>query len=85
MKGVFRMHKERLGWDEICKRYPNQQVGLEDVELGSYDEIRSAVVVCSEKDHTRSEINGIAALSNGRIKSENTTPRTIFSVGLAIC
>lgn len=75
------MRNERLTWDEICAQYPNQQVGLSELERGSYDQILSAVVECSENDHTRAEINGIAALSDGRIYSENTSPKTILNVG----
>ena len=78
------MPTERLSWDEICRRYPDQQVGLSEIERGSYDEIISAVVVYSEADHSRSEINGLAARSNGQIYSENTTPRSILSVGVAV-
>lgn len=84
MKGVIVMNKERLTWNEICKRYPNQQVGLEDVEWDSYDDVVSAVVVYTENDHTRAEINGIAACSDGKIQSENTTPYSILTVGLAV-
>lgn len=84
MKGVWAMEKERLTWEEICEKYPNQQVGLSEVERGSYDQIISAVVECSEKDHTRAEVNGIAAMSEGRIYSENTSPRSFLNVGLAV-
>ncbi|MBO5550763.1 MAG: hypothetical protein J5966_02290 [Lachnospiraceae bacterium] len=76
------MDKERLTWEEICKRFPNQQVALSGLKRGTYDQILSAVVVCSEKDHTRAEINGIAALSKGKIYSENTSPKGILGVGL---
>ncbi len=76
--------RRRLTWEEICRIYPNQQVGLADIERGSYDEILSAIVEYSEEDHTRSEINGIAARSEGRIYSENTTPRSILNVGVAV-
>ncbi len=84
MKGVLIMNRERLTWEEICKRYPNQQVALKDVELGSYDEVKSAVVVYTEADYSRAEINGIAACSGGEIQSENTSPRSILTVGLAV-
>ncbi len=78
------MSKERLTWDEICKRYPNQQVALEEVEYGPCDEVKSGIVLYSEADYTSSEINGIAACSGGKIQSENTTPHSIFTVGVAV-
>ncbi len=84
MKGVVFMSKERLTWDEICKRYPNQQVGLSSLERGSYDQILSAVVEYSEEDHTRAEINGLAVRSGGKIYSENTASETLVGVGLAM-
>lgn len=77
-------NRRRLTWEEICRLYPNQQVGLAEIERGSYDEIISAVVEYSEENYTRSEINGLAARSEGRIYSENTTPRSILNVGVAV-
>lgn len=37
---------ERLSWDEICARYPNQWVVLVDLEFvdAMYSEVRSALV-----------------------------------------
>ena len=55
-----------------------------EIQFTSYDEIISAVVEYSEETHTRSEINGLAARSEGRIYSENTTPRSILNVGVAV-
>ncbi|MCR5426679.1 MAG: hypothetical protein K6E81_07610 [Lachnospiraceae bacterium] len=78
MKKVIYM---RMTWNEICTNYPDQQVGITDVEWDDLLEVRSAVVVCSEVDHTRAEVNGIAACSNGKIFSRNTRQKSEFSVG----
>lgn len=51
------MDKDRLTWEQIQQRYPNQFVGLVDVEYGAHKvEIKSAVVKYSEENSTRDEI-----------------------------
>lgn len=35
---------ERLTWDEICKRYPNQRVGLDGIQYEDNGDVKSAIV-----------------------------------------
>lgn len=45
------MMKERLTWDEIKRRYPDQWVALVDVEWPNMGEISSGVVYAHDPDH----------------------------------
>ena len=45
------MNGERLTWKEIVQKYPHQNVGLVDVEIGINSvDIKSVVVKCTDKD-----------------------------------
>ena len=70
---------KRLTWDEIVREYPNQEVGLTEVEWWYEDaSVVSAVVSYSEKTTPKSEIISMAKQSNGRMISVNTTKRNTF-------
>ncbi len=43
---------KRMSWDEIKKAYPNQWVGLTDVEWKDTSNIKSAVVKYTDKTST---------------------------------
>ena len=73
----------RMTWDEICKEYPNQQVGLSDVEYGPGRIIISAVVKMHEDGNTtKTMINSEVVRSNGEMISENTAQKGVYSVGV---
>ena len=57
------MNNERLTWEQIKEKYPNQMVGLVDVELNKPPEtlIKSAVVKCTSLDTTE-EISRLASI-----------------------
>ena len=42
---------ERLTWEEIVTRYPNEWVALEDIEDDEFINVLSAVVVAHGRDH----------------------------------
>jgi hypothetical protein len=77
---------KKLSWEEICRLYPNQEVGLTDVEWDNGATVKSAVVSYSERDTPKDQIVSIAIMSNGEVVSENTTPETVAPVGIySVC
>ena len=78
------MADERMSWEEICSKYPEQQVLLSDVEWTTGHSVSSAIVVSTDKDHTKTELNGMAMMSRGRYYSTNTAQPSLFCVGVAM-
>jgi hypothetical protein len=79
MQGGFCM-SERLTWEEIQERYPDQWVGLVDVKYVDDDGISIESAVIKYLDKTKSELT-MKAL-NGEIVSRYTTPDHIFQLGM---
>ena len=71
---------ERLRWEEIQERYPDQWVGLVDVKYVDDDGISIESAVIKYLDKTKSELT-MKAL-NGEIVSRYTTPDHIFKLGM---
>lgn len=73
------MSNERLTWIEIQRRYPDQWVGLVDVEYeeGNHATIKSALVKYSNMK--KSECTRMTA--HGDIIGRYTTPDSIFQLG----
>lgn len=73
--------RERLTWEEIQIKYPDQWVGLADVEYepGNKASIKSAVVRYINKP--KSELTRM--MLNGEIISRYTTPDHMFQMGMA--
>lgn len=71
---------ERLRWEEIQERYPDQWVGLVDVKYVDDDGISIESAVIKYLDKTKSELT-MKAL-NGEIVSRYTTPDHIFQLGM---
>lgn len=71
---------ERLTWEEIQEKYPDQWVGLIDVEyeLNNQASIKSAVVQYTDK--TKGELTRM--MLDGEIISRYTTPDNIFQLGV---
>lgn len=71
---------ERMTWQEIKERYPDQWVGLTDVVYIDNDgiSIESAIVKYTNKK--KSELTVLAL--KGEIVSRYTTPDNIFQIGL---
>ena len=45
------MNNERLTWEQIVEKYPNQEVGLDAIETeGNSDIVKSAIVKYTSKD-----------------------------------
>jgi len=70
---------ERLTWKEIQEKYPNQWVGLVDVEFEPDNDstIKSAIVKYTNKP--KNELTKLTIL--GEIISIYTTPDNVFQLG----
>ena len=69
---------ERLQWNEIQEKYPDQWVGLTDVEWSNASTVKAAVVKYTDK--SKDELLELQ-LDGDIQKSRYTTPNNIFSVG----
>lgn len=75
------MLDSRLTWDQIQKKYPNQWVGLADVEYEPDNEstIRRATVIYIDKD--KDELTEMQIDTDGKLLARYTTPDDIFQIG----
>ena len=71
-----------MTWSEIVDKYPNQWVGLIDVEKepDNYSTIKSAVVKYTGK--TKNELTMEQIKTNGSMLARYTTPDNIFQLGV---
>ena len=69
---------EKMTWEEIMEKYPDQWVGLTDVEWSNASTVKAAVVKYAGK--SKDEMLELQ-LEGDIQKSEYTTPNNVFSVG----
>ena len=69
----------RMTWNDIKKTYPDQHVGLADVEFGDNDEIKSAIVMYSENNTSKNHIFEQAIC--GKVIQAYTSPDKILNLG----
>ena len=69
---------ERMTMDKIIERYPDQWVGLTDVEWEDASNVRSAVVKYTDK--TADEL-GLLQISDTNLYSTYTTPDNLAPLG----
>ena len=76
------MADERLSWEEIAEKYPDQWVGLVDVvkEENNYSTIKSAVVKYTGK--SKSELTHLQIVTNGKVIARYTNPNGVFQLGV---
>lgn len=72
------MAAKRLSWEEIKRRYPDQWVGLTDVEWKNESNIISAVVKYTDK--TSTEL-GLMQIQDGNLVSKYTTGNDFIPLG----
>lgn len=74
------MLEKRMTWREIQEKYPEQWVGLTDVEYKPDNDasIRSAIVKYTDK--SKDELTEM--MLNGECISRYTTPDGIFQLGM---
>lgn len=75
------MANERLTWRQIQERYPDQWVGITDVEYEPDNDstIRYATVVDTSND--KDELTELQLDTNGKILARYTAPDNIFQLG----
>ena len=71
---------ERMTWKEIQEKYPDQWVGLIDVNYIDDDGISIESAVIKYLDKTKAELTKMAL--QGEIVSRYTTPDHIFQLGM---
>ena len=71
---------ERMTWEEIQEKYPDQWVGLVDVKYLEDDGISIESAVVKYLDKTKSELTKMAL--KGEIISRYTTPDNVFQLGM---
>ena len=74
--------KERLTWEEIEEKYPDQWVGLVDVEFEDTINIKSAVVKYTDKSHDELLL---LKMEEKDLVHRYTTPDNVFHLGIAGC
>lgn len=71
---------ERMTWKEIQEKYPDQWVGLVDVEYMNNDGVSIETAVVKYADKSKSELTRLAL--EGEIVSRYTTPDNMFQLGM---
>ena len=71
---------ERLTWDEIQEKYPDQWVGLVDIKWKNDSNIESAIVKYVDK--SKDELTLMQIQTNGEILGRYTTPDNVFQLGV---
>lgn len=71
---------ERMTWKEIQEKYPDQWVGLIDVNYIEDDGISVESAVIKYLDKSKAELTKLAL--QGEIVSRYTTPDHIFQLGM---
>ena len=73
---------DRMTWEEIQKKYPDQWVGLVDVKYVEDDGISVESAVVKYTDKSKSDLTRLAL--KGEIISRYTTPDNIFQMGMTV-
>ena len=73
------MADDRLTWDEIAQKYPDQWVGLVDVDWEDESNLRTAVVKYIDKSSTEL---ALMQLEDDNLYSAYTTPNNLGQLGI---
>lgn len=71
---------ERMTWKEIQEMYPDQWVGLVDVNYLNDDGVSIESAIVKYADKSKSELTRLAL--RGEVVSRYTTPDNIFQLGM---
>jgi len=72
---------ERMTWDEIQKKYPDQWVGLVDVEWCSDNSATVKTAIVKYIDKSKDELTMM--MLHGEVDARYTTPDNLFQLGMA--
>ncbi len=80
-KGTYIM-EERLDWKQIVEKYPNQWVGLTEVEYEEDNDatIKTAIVKYTNK--SKDELTWMQFETSGALIGIYTTPDNVFQLGV---
>lgn len=71
---------ERMTWEQIQKKYPNQWVGLIDVQYQNDDGISVESGIVKYTDKTKSELTRLVL--KGEVVARHTSPEGHFQLGM---
>lgn len=71
---------ERLTWEQIQKKYPDQWVGLTDVQYKNNDGVSVESAVVKYADKTKSQLTKLVL--EGEIISRHTNPDGCLQLGM---
>ena len=71
---------DRMTWKEIQNKYPDQWIGLTDVEYINNDGVSIETAIVKYTDKTKSELTILAL--KGEIVSRYTTPDNVLQSGI---
>jgi len=75
--------EERMTWEEIQEKYPDQWVGLIDVEYEPNNDATIKTAVVKYADKSKDELTMMQIQTNGEILGRYTTQDNIFQLGIA--
>ena len=71
---------ERMTWNEIQKRFPDQWVGLVDVEWYSDNAATVKTAIVKYTDKSKDELTMM--MLRGEVDARYTTPDNLFQLGM---
>ena len=80
MQGGFCM-SERLTWEEIQEKYPDQWVGLVEVEYEPDNDATIKTAIVKYTDKSKNELTRMQIQTNGNLLGIYTTPDHVFQMG----
>lgn len=75
------MKNERLTWEQIQEKYPDQWVGLVDVEYEPDNDATIQSAVVKYVDRSKNELTKMQIETQGKLMAVYTTPDNIFQLG----
>lgn len=75
--------ESRMTWEEIQKKFPDQWVGLEEVEYEPDNDVTIRTAIVKYTDKSKDELTLMQVQTHGKILGRYTTPDNIFQLGTA--
>lgn len=76
------MSVARLTWKQIQEKYPDQWVGITDVEYDPANNSTIRYAVVKYTDRSKDELTEMQINSGGKILARYTTPDNVFQLGI---
>lgn len=78
MERKMHMSSERLTWKQIQEKYPDQWIGITDVE---YEEDNNSICSVLYIHKNKDELTEMQVDTQGKILARYTTPDNVFQLG----